>query len=630
MSTDRTRSVAVVGAGPYGIAAARALRDLGHEPIVFESGAKPGETWRCRHDRLHLNTIRWLSNLPGTRMPRRFGTFPARNDFVQYLDDAAADLDVRTSCPVDRIDRRGGTWVIPTPDASFEVSDVIVATGPDTEPVMPHWPGEDGFTGALVHAAEFDRLADADGRRVVVVGPGNSGVDLMNHLVDGDAVALTMSARRGMNILPARMFGLPTHPMAVAGRRLPAGVQDTMMRSLQQAAFGDLTEYGYPPSELGVLARIDRDQVAPAIDDGFVDGLKAGRIAMRPAIERFDGDTVVYEDGSTETPDVVVCATGYRPGLDALVGHLVDLDEFGFPRLTGEHRHDDVPGLWFFGMQRDPYGNLSVLRARTRRLRRELADEFDGRPERGSPRRVTQQLEAEPHVPDSEDVERFHGFGVMGVPFECGDVLAMRRFPGSSIGPGYTSVWHRAPDGRWVIYQDQNPMVACPRVFGPAIDDAITTDISMTWTGPEEFVIEIDEPHRLRWKVGLVATPATRALSAIASATPERIRQSRMFAAIAGRLAGPILRAGRLRLVGEVPSQQGFLADLQHVWAIDQSRAMFDGRDVGAPAPLPEQVHLGDFWIPQRALFAAGDALFESYDPTRHLHCATRSDAGSA
>jgi cation diffusion facilitator CzcD-associated flavoprotein CzcO len=144
-----------------------------------------------------------------------------------------------------------------------------------------------------MHAADFDELDRADGRRVLVVGPGNSGVDLVNHLLDGGATELSMSARHGMNILPERMFGLPTHPMAVAGRRLPSGMQDAMMRTLQRIAFGDLTE-------------------------------------------------------------------------------LVDLDEFGFPQLDGNHRDTGLPGLWFFGIDRDPYGNLSVLRAEARRFRKEF------------------------------------------------------------------------------------------------------------------------------------------------------------------------------------------------------------------------------------------------------------------
>jgi putative flavoprotein involved in K+ transport len=370
MSMERT-SIVVIGAGPYGIAAARALRDLG-STIVVERGDGPGETWRRRHDRLHLNTIRWLSHLPGERIPRRFGTFPGRDDFVSYLEHAADVLDIRTGCAVERVDRDADGWVVATAGGPLRADHVVVATGADVEPVMPDWPGDDSFSGELMHAADFNELDHADGRRVLVVGPGNSGVDLMNHLLDGGATELLMSARQGMNILPERMFGLPTHPMAVAGRRLPAGIQDAMMRKLQRVAFGDLTEYGYPASDLGVLERIHREQVAPAVDAGFVAGLKAGRIRMCPAIERFDGDRVVFEDGTIERPDLVVCATGYRPGIEHLVGDLVELDGFGFPQLSGNHQDIGLPGLWFFGIDRDPYGNLSVLRAETRRFRKEF------------------------------------------------------------------------------------------------------------------------------------------------------------------------------------------------------------------------------------------------------------------
>lgn len=98
------------------------------------------------------------------------------------------------------------------------------------------------------------------------------------------------------------------------------------------------------------------------------------------------------------------------------------------------------------------------------------------------------------------------------------------------------------------------------------------------------------------------------------------------FATLAGRVAGAALGTGRLRLVGRVPSGQGFHADMRQVWVIDDSHATIDGHDLGIPAPLPEQIRLGDFWIPQRGVLAFGDGLFDPYDPTRHVQGATRDE----
>lgn len=239
------------------------------------------------------------------------------------------------------------------------------------------------------------------------------------------------------------------------------------------------------------------------------------------------------------------------------------------------------------------------------------------------PRGVAEQLEGT-RLLSRPDREQFRGYGVVGIPFASGHLLAMRRFPASSVGPGYTSLWHRRPSGRWAFYQDQPPLLACPRAFGPAIDEAVVTDIGLDWTGATEFTMVIERPIELRWHVALGATTATRALSAIASATPGRIRRTRAFAELAGRVASVALRAGRLRLVGEVPSGQEFHADMREIWMIDRSDAVIDRRDLGAPAPLPEQTRLSDFWLPQRGLFAFGDGLFVPYNPSRHRQAATR------
>jgi hypothetical protein len=96
---------------------------------------------------------------------------------------------------------------------------------------------------------------------------------------------------------------------------------------------------------------------------------------------------------------------------------------------------------------------------------------------------------------------------LMGLPLASGHILAMRRFPASSVGPGYTSVWHRGPSGAWTFYADAKPGVACTRFFGAAVTDAIETPIAVDWTGPHELRVAIPAVA-FEWDVGLGATPA--------------------------------------------------------------------------------------------------------------------------
>src|SRR5919106_2515663 len=227
--------------------------------------------------------------------------------------------------------------------------------------------------------------------------------------------------------------------------------------------------------------------------------------------------------------------------------------------------------------------------------------------------------------------EQFYGYAVVGVPFRSGHILGMRRFPVSSIGPGYTSVWHRSPDGRWVIYQDQGPRVTCPRAFGPGIDDAPTVPIAVDWVAPDRFTVHIETAERqLHWEIPLSVSVVTRALSATASILPGFIRQHPVALAVISRVAGSSLRAGRLRLNGTAPSRQEFFADLRRVWLIEGSTAVIDGVDLGESGAVPEQAHLADFWLPQRGLFAIGGSLFTAYDPALHEQVPSRRELADA
>ena len=109
----------------------------------------------------------------------------------------------------------------------------------------------------------------------------------------------------------------------------------------------------------------------------------------------------------------------------------------------------------------------------------------------------------------------------MGLPFASGHVLALRRFPASSIGPGYTSVWHRDPEGNWVFYSDVDPHLSCSRFFGNALARSERSAISMTWADPRRLTIAVSAAE-LTWEVRLAETPATRLLNGIAAALPAR------------------------------------------------------------------------------------------------------------
>jgi hypothetical protein len=243
------------------------------------------------------------------------------------------------------------------------------------------------------------------------------------------------------------------------------------------------------------------------------------------------------------------------------------------------------------------------------------------------PAAIIARMERDPQLPSGAG-ERFAGYGVMAAPFRSGHILAMRRYPASSLGQGYTSVWHRDPDGLWTFWSSRPPLEACPRYFGAAITRSVTARIDVRWVGPRALVIGVAEAG-LHWQMDLETTAATRILNTLGKALPERAWRSTAILKAMGHIAGPLLHAGHLGLTGRAPNGQWFDANPLLLWTLDRSAAELEGRELGMPGPVPDQARLGDFWIPQRGLFAIGRAFFEPADPARH-HLVAQAEPAEA
>lgn len=345
--------VIIIGAGLSGLAAADALRRRGVSVRIFDKAKRIAEAWRRRHPQLRLNTHRWLSSLPGLSIPRSAGAFPSRDDIIRYLEAYADRLDVPIHLGVEvrRVDPDTGGWRVDTGDGVFRADHVVVATGRDRVPWMPAWPGRDLFTGELRHAADFGALERYRGRRILVVGAGNSGTDVLNHLSRIDTGELWVSIRHGPVVFPTRLGGIPVQLLSPLLDRFPVSAVDRALDLTERIAFGDLARWGMIRHPEGGATRLLGEGTAPAIDNGFIKALKAGRARVVPAVEAFEGDRVRLADGAAVDPEVVVCATGYRTGLESMLGHLDVLDGRGVPAVDGAEQDPRYPGLWFIGMK---------------------------------------------------------------------------------------------------------------------------------------------------------------------------------------------------------------------------------------------------------------------------------------
>lgn len=200
---------------------------------------------------------------------------------------------------------------------------------------------------------------------------------------------------------------------------------------------------------------------------------------------------------------------------------------------------------------------------------------------RPSPRDVVAGLEARPRL-DPGPGERFTGYAVFGVAFESGDLLAVRRFAATSIGPAYSSVWHRSPRGRWTVYQDLQADAGCGRYYSAAAD-VVTAAIRIVWSGAERFGVIVDADTTLALRVSLAPAGMNRAITRLAMA--------------------------RLPLTGVTPN--GFVVDMRPcaLWRVAEAEASLDHRSLGTPRlSRGTRMRIGAIEIPRRALFATRHA----------------------
>lgn len=344
------RTIAVIGAGPAGLATAALLQRRGVRPTVFDRRDEVGGSWPTRYDSLRLNTVRWMSDLPGLRMPREFGRWVGRDDLVAYLRRYAThhDLALRLGVHVHDLSQGEHDWRITVGTQVEQFDGVVVATGHSRLAYVPEWAGTEHFDGRIIHAAEYRSPSDLSGQRVMVVGAGSSGGEIAVDLA-GAGVDLVWSVRTAPRVFPRTALGVPTTPFAPIGDVLSERLVDRLAPWIERRIYGE-RDYLPPPSMpmMRLLARCKEPMTA----DGIVDLIRSGEVPVVAAVDSFDAARVRLTDGTIERVDTVIAATGYRPGLDEVVGQLDVLDG-GRPRSISP-----LPGLAFVGFRIPLAGTL--------------------------------------------------------------------------------------------------------------------------------------------------------------------------------------------------------------------------------------------------------------------------------
>jgi putative flavoprotein involved in K+ transport len=355
----------VVGAGPAGLAAAAMLRRAGVDVLVLERGDRPGASWRAQYRSLRLHTVRSLSALPGAPLPRSYGRWVAGTDFLAYLEGYAARerLEIRTGTAVRRVDADEAGLVLASDAGPITAAAVVIATGYNREPVVPEW-----ADGRVVHSSGYRDAEPYRGRAVLVIGAGNSGSDIALDLARGGARRVWVSVRTPPGLVPRQALGLPAQVAAIPLARAPRRLGDAIAALERRLFLGDLAAHGLGAGGDGVFTRHARRCALPTLDHGFARAVRAGSIAVVPAVEAIAGEEVVLRGGGCLRPDAIVAATGYRPALAPLAGHLGVLGPDGLPLHHGGAVHPAAPGLHFTGFRNPITGALRELRFEARAI----------------------------------------------------------------------------------------------------------------------------------------------------------------------------------------------------------------------------------------------------------------------
>ncbi len=380
MSNEAHVPVAVIGAGPAGLATAAALRARAVPNIVIERAEQVAASWRQHYDRLHLHTVRWLSHLPGYPIPRAEGRWVSRDGVIRYLERYTEhhDLDIRTGITVGQVDRDGDRWVLRSEQGDVRASAVVVATGYNHTPRLPDWPGQAEFSGEIIHASAYRNGSPYRGRDVLVVGAGNTGAEIAVDLTEHLAARVRLAVRTPPHILRRAQLGIPTQLTGVLMRYLPARIADTLAEPVRKLSIPDMRHKGLADPGKGLFTRASRGEI-PILDVGLVDAVLDDRVEPVAAVTGFDGSKVLLADGSAIEPEAIVVAAGYRRGLEPLVGHLGILDGSGLPVVHGARTHDRAPHLHFIGFTNPASGMFREIAIDARRIASALSTVVDYR-----------------------------------------------------------------------------------------------------------------------------------------------------------------------------------------------------------------------------------------------------------
>ncbi|WZZ84034.1 hypothetical protein YC2023_104606 [Brassica napus] len=356
----------IVGAGPSGLAVAAGLKREGVPFIILERANCIASLWQNRtYDRLKLHLPKQFCQLPNFPFPEDYPEYPTKFQFIQYLEDYATHFDINPkyneTVQSAKYDETFGLWRVKTVSKSGPLGScefeyicrtLVVATGENAEKVVPDFEGLEDFGGDVLHAGDYKSGGRYQGKKVLVVGCGNSGMEVSLDLYNHGANP-SMVVRSSVHVLPREILGKSTFELGVTMMKwMPVWLADKTLLFLARIVLGDTDKYGLKRPKLGPLELKNLEGKTPVLDIGALPKIRSGKIKIVPGIIKFGRGKVELVDGRVLEIDSVILATGYRSNVPSWLKDNDFFSDDGIPKNPFPNGWKGEAGLYAVGFTR--------------------------------------------------------------------------------------------------------------------------------------------------------------------------------------------------------------------------------------------------------------------------------------
>ncbi|KAI3683929.1 hypothetical protein L1987_84444 [Smallanthus sonchifolius] len=348
----------IVGAGPSGIAVAACLKQNGIPSLVLERSDCIASLWQHKtYDRLKLHLPKQFCELPLFGYPKNFPKYPSKNQFVSYMEAYAKHFDIKPKfnqvVANAEFDFENGVWKVSSQDCLYESRWLVVATGENAEAVVPEIQGIERFEGVVRHTSEYKSGCEFRDQRVLVVGCGNSGMEVSLDLCRYNASPF-MVVRNSVHVLPREMFGFTTFGIVMTLLKwLPLRVVDKLILFMANLTLGNTEKLGLRRPKTGPIELKNATGKTPVLDTGALSLIKSGNIkVVEQGVREVTRNGARFMDGQEIAFDSIVLATGYKSNVPFWLKGSDFFTDDGMPKTPFPNGWKGENGLYTVGFTR--------------------------------------------------------------------------------------------------------------------------------------------------------------------------------------------------------------------------------------------------------------------------------------